>query len=362
LRFSITDTGIGIPLAKQAAIFEPFAQADGSTTRHFGGTGLGLSISSRLAEMMSGRISVDSRVGQGSVFHFDAHFALTRPDEPAFRDTSLAGVTALVVDTSATGRGIVEGILRQWDIIPVLAAGAGPALALIEEGGKRYELMIVDCDSAGTAGGLELLEEIASDPEFADTPVVMMSYSDQRSAMARLRPGGRTEPVKKPVLEKALLAAIHEAMRRGPVAAPPPVRNEISVQAPQGLRILLAEDNLVNQKIAIRLLSSQGHSVTIADDGRKALAALDAESFDIVLMDVQMPVMDGFEAVAEIRKREKATGGHVTVIAMTAHTLKGDRERCLAAGMDGYVSKPIDKRQLFEVLDSLAPQPLSSLQ
>ncbi len=356
LRFSIRDTGIGISPEKRAAIFEPFAQADGSTTRHFGGTGLGLSISSRLARMMNGSISVESTVGEGSVFHFEARFGLPPELEPSFRDASLAGLTALVVDPSATGREIVDEILRQWNILPDLAADAGTALARIEgakKRGERYGLMILDCDAPGAA------EELASNPELTDLPMVMTSYSDRRSAVARSRPAAWTGLVKKPVLEEALLEAVREAGRNG---HPKDLSHEIAALSlqietkPRGFRILVCEDNLINQKVAMRMLISQGHAVTIADDGRKALAALEAEPFDAVLMDVQMPVMDGLEAVAEIRKREQSRGGHIPVIAMTAHTLKGDRERCLAAGMDGYVSKPIDKRQLFETLDRLTTQ------
>jgi CheY-like chemotaxis protein len=189
--------------------------------------------------------------------------------------------------------------------------------------------------------------------------VVITSYWDRQLAVACFRPAAWTGLVNKPVLEEALLAAVREAGRGGYPKALSREITSLSLQVeakPRGFRILVCEDNLINQKVAMRMLNSQGHAVTIGDDGRKALAALEAEPFDVVLMDVQMPVMDGLEAVAEIRKREKSRGGHIPVIAMTAHTLKGDRERCRAAGMDGYVSKPIDKRQLFETLDRLTPQ------
>jgi PAS domain S-box-containing protein len=360
LHFTVADTGIGIAPEKQKAIFEPFVQADGSTTRKYGGTGLGLAISARLVELMGGHIWLESTPGRGSAFHFTARFGLhdqPRPPKPGRVD--LEGVTTLVVDDNATNRRILEEMLSNWHMQPVVVSSGPEALAELARAaaaGKPYPLVLLDAMMPGM-DGFTLAEEIKKRPALADTTLLMLSSAEGSSARARELPIAACvmKPVKQSDLFDAIVICLGSSLRRDTLAlaAAPPAPG-----AARPLRILLAEDNAVNQKLMVRLLEKRGHRVTLAADGKEALAALDREDFDLALMDVQMPEIDGFEATSAIRRGEQATGRHLPIIAMTAHAMKGDRERCLKAGMDGYVSKPIQAAELFEIIERTVPAPV----
>jgi len=359
LHITITDTGIGIPAEKQKLIFEPFTQADTSTTRKHGGTGLGLAISTRLIEMMGGRIWVESAAGRGSTFHFTARFGKAAAKSPAgIRATPaiLENLRVLIVDDNATNRQILQKNLEYWRMIPSSAAGASEALDLLHRAtsdGVPFGLLIVDCHMPETDGFM-LVEEIRKSPALAGLVAVMLTSGGQRGDGQRCKQLGIAAYLIKPILQSELLEALLLALGSGSAAAQPdqPAVRQSLRREGRPLRVLLAEDNAVNQRVAVRLLEKQGHTVVVASDGRKALEALAREQFDVVLMDVQMPVMDGVEATAAIREKEKATGIHIPIIAMTAHAMTGDRERFLADGMDGYVSKPIHGPVLLEAIES----------
>jgi PAS domain S-box-containing protein len=363
LHFTVADTGIGIPPDKIGLIFEAFAQADSSMTRRYGGSGLGLAISSRLVAMMGGRIWVESEVDKGSIFHFTAHFDV-RPG-PALRllpasPEIVHGMPVLVVDDNATNRCILEETLSNWHMLPTVVAGARAALGALRQAraqGEPFPLVLLDAHMPDV-DGFTLAEEIQKDDELAGATVMMLTSGGQPGDAARCRKLGiasyLTKPIKQTDLLRAILKALgkakEETSRSRGEAVP---ANEGLAPCTRPLRILLAEDNLFNQKLAVRLLERQGHTVVVADQGRQALEMLAREPFDLVLMDVQMPEMDGLEATAVIRARERETGGHVPILAMTAHAMKGDRERCLEAGMDGYISKPIYPQELLAAVDNL---------
>ncbi len=353
LHFSVTDTGIGIAPEKHATIFEAFSQADGSTTRRFGGTGLGLTISARLAQLMNGRIWVESTPNMGSTFHVtievdpaETPMARPRPDLPE--------VPVLVVDDNLVNRRIFVETLTRWRMRPTAVANGRAAideLVAASAAGRPYGLVLLDANMP-ELDGFSVAEEMARHVELADATIMMLTSSGEYGDTARCRELGIAAYLIKPIRQTDLIEAIARVMQDRPGAAHAPVVS-VTVVPPShnSLQILLAEDNLVNQRVAVRLLSKRGHHVEVANNGREALAALARQNFDLVLMDLQMPEMGGFEATAAIRERERQTGGHQRIIAMTAHALKGDREKCLEAGMDGYLSKPIDRIQLFEVVE-----------
>jgi signal transduction histidine kinase/DNA-binding response OmpR family regulator len=354
LHFAVRDTGIGIPADKLERVFEPFVQADSSTTRTHGGTGLGLTISARLVELMHGRLWAESRGGQGSTFHFRARLGRSRaPAAEPLGPEGLRDLPVLVVDDNATNRLLLEGLLRGWLMRPV-AVGSGPAaLGELDRAGKDgspFPLLLVDAVMP-EMDGFALVERVRQHPGLTGGVVMMLSSADRQGDAARCRQLGVARHLIKPVKPSDLLDAILAALagaapdRRRPAGAAP-----ATAPATTPLRILLAEDNAVNQKLAVRLLEKQGHQVVVAPDGREAVRAVEGQPFDLVLMDVQMPGMNGLEAAAAIREREKATGGHVPIIALTAHAMKGDREGCLAAGMDDYLSKPLQARELYEAI------------
>ena len=366
LHFMVSDTGIGIPEEQQRAIFEAFTQADNSMSRRYGGTGLGLTISSRLVQMMGGKIWVDSTPGQGSTFHFTASFEV--PTTPARRVArsplpDLRGMPVLVVDDNATNRHILERMLTRWQMKPTLVDGGPSALATVERehaAGRHFRIVLTDMQMP-EMDGFALIERCKQLPAFAGAIIVMLTSAGQRGDAARCRELGIAAYLTKPVSQTDLLDAIRVALGDHSQAARSArvlTRHSLR-EARRRLRILLAEDNAVNQKVATRILEKNGHSVVVAKDGREAVALLSAEAFkgfDVVLMDIQMPEMDGFEATAKIRESTELSGIHVPIIAMTAHAMKGDEQRCLEAGMDGYISKPVRADELFAAISGLVPE------
>jgi signal transduction histidine kinase/DNA-binding response OmpR family regulator len=359
LHFSVSDTGMGIPKEKQKAIFEMFEQLDSATTRRHGGTGLGLAICSRLVDLMGGRIWVESEVGHGSTFHFTARFLRAHQPlaAPAADTVALRGVRALVVDDNATNRRILTEELANWGMRPEAVPGALAALGLLRQAqaaGDPFRLVLTDAHMP-EIDGFGLVERMRQAGEFGSAVVMMLTSGDAPDDMARCRRLGIAAYLIKPIKQSELFDAIGTALG---INAPEDHRLETALApAPRParpLRILLAEDSLVNQKLAVALLEKQGHQVFVANNGREAVEAWKADRFDVVLMDVQMPEMDGFEAAAAIRRAEEPSGRRTPILAMTAHALKGDRERCLAAGMDGYIAKPIHARQLCETIEAAA--------
>jgi len=358
----VRDTGIGIPKDKQQQVFDVFSQADGSTTRKYGGTGLGLSICAQLAEMMGGRIWVNSTPSAGSVFHFTARFGLQtdRVTLPVDQQ-DLAGRPVLIIDDNATSRRILAATLGAWDMEPTAVDSlpvALDALAQAQETGCPFELVVLDSSMPG-ADGFDLAERIKAHPAGSAPMVMMFTTVGHRGDAARCREVGIGAYLMKPVRPSELRDAILTAFgRRSEPEREATLITKHSLREDRSrIRILLAEDNEVNQEVVVRTLQKRGCEVTVASDGREALDHLAKEEFDLVLMDVQMPEMDGLAATAAIREREQATGVHVPVVAMTAHAMKGDRERCIDAGMDDYLSKPVNPRELFRVIDALAKRP-----
>jgi CheY-like chemotaxis protein len=407
VRFVVTDTGIGIPPEKHKSVFSAFTQADSSTTRQHGGTGLGLTISARLVEMMGGRIWLESEVGKGTQCYFTIQFGVVKhkQESGAPPAESLRGVKVLVVDDNRTNRRILEGLLTRWEARTTCVCSGEEALAALTsavESSEPYEVLLTDLHMP-EMDGLSLVEEIRRRPAFASIPTVMLSSGGGRGYAERCRQMDIKFYLYKPVRRSELLTSIlfaagqredtvrgdetHRAggpipqtqiretqIRESQILEPQILerqllerqlvdvqvdgklageKQDVSESAPirpsptgRSLNILLAEDNLINQAVAKRIFQKWGHKLRIAGNGREALEWLDKENFDLVMMDIQMPEMDGIEATARIRQNETGTNTRLPIIAMTAHAMKGDKERFIAAGVDGYVTKPINTTDL----------------
>ncbi len=357
LHFSVADTGIGIARDKQDLLFKAFSQVDASTTRRYGGTGLGLAISSQLAKMMGGRIWLDSEPGRGTTVHFTVTIGVsTSRRETPTEPVSLHGLPVLVVDDNATNRRILEEMLANWHMKPTSAANGAAALATLQAAhlaGEPFALVLLD-SMMPEMDGFSLAAELRRNPDLAAATVMMLSSADRQGDMARCRELGVAAYLIKPVRQSVLLDAIMTALGTSLADRTTPTTLDAPATCRRPLAILIAEDNAVNQRLAVKLLEKRGHSVAVAGNGHMVLAALARRQFDVILMDVQMPDMDGFEATAAIREHEQTTGAHQPIVAMTAHAMKGDRERCLAAGMDDYISKPLRAADLYNTVERLA--------
>ena len=356
IRFTIRDTGIGIAPEKRESIFDPFTQADTSTTRKYGGTGLGLTISARLVSMMGGKIWFESELGRGTQFHFTARLKALPCQEQADVNIPaeiLRGMSVLIVDDNATNRRILREMLSRWEMRPHEAEGGTQALVQLisaHTAGNPYRLVLTDMHMP-SMDGFTLVEQVRQVPGLSTIAIMMLTSAGHLGDAERCKKLGITSYLLKPVRKWELLNSILKIVGEADSIRP---RTE-TVQdhgAPSStpLHILLAEDNRVNQRVAVRVLEKMGHSVVLANNGKEALSTLATQQFDLVLMDLQMPEMDGLTATKQIREQEIQTQAHLPIIAMTAHALKGDRERCLEGGMDGYVSKPINVKDLKDAI------------
>jgi signal transduction histidine kinase/CheY-like chemotaxis protein len=364
LLFSVRDTGVGIPLDKQQTIFEAFTQADNSMTRKYGGTGLGLAISARLVNLMGGRIWVESDIGRGSTFHFTVRFRMQKPSSRKYEPIGaemLRDLPVLIVDDNATNRRILQEMVLVWQMKPTVTEGGPEALTLLERANTRgtpFGLILLDAQMPGM-DGFSVAERIKQDARLAKSFIIMLTSAGLRGDAARCRELGIKAYLTKPIKRSDLLQAVKVVLGSQAVTEEnPSVVTIHSLRESRGrLRILLVEDNRVNQVVATQFLEKRGHKVTIAGNGRAALEALEKYTPDLILMDVQMPEMDGLQATAAIRQDELKTGKHIPIIAMTAHAMSGDRERCLEAGMDGYVSKPLRVENLFSAIEDVLSIP-----
>ena len=355
LRFTVRDTGIGIPEDKQAAVLEAFAQADSSTTRRFGGTGLGLAISKQLVELMHGELTLESRVGVGTTFGFTAHLEPAPPRDDALIDRldALEQMPVLVVDDNAINRRILNETLTAWKLVPTLVEDGPSALHALEsaeQSGSPFRLVITDC-MMPEMDGFELSQKIREQYAPEQAKIVLLSSAGRSDVLRRCREIGISRYVTKPVVQSELLHVVLQVM--GIRGSSQPTVEEI-LPACRPLRVLVAEDGIANQQVAIGLLQAGGHESVVVSDGRETITRWQSEPFDVILMDMHMPVMDGIEATRHIRAAEQETGQHIPIIALTAAAMKEDAQICRQAGMDDYLSKPIQLRRLQETLARFA--------
>ncbi len=357
LQFMVRDTGIGIPAEKRKLIFESFRQADSSMSRRYGGTGLGLAISGQLVGLMAGRIWVESTPGKGSRFYFTARFPLHAGKKTSVSD-GISGLRVLVVDDNETNRRILDEMLRNWRMHPVQADSGASALAALWQAhgeGKRFDLMLLDVMMPGMTGP-QLVENIRQTAELSDLRVIILSSAGRPVLRAEQQRLAISRCLAKPIKQSDLLDAVHDALgeKRMAHAAELPDHAVLTATPERKLRVLVAEDRIANRRLVQTILTKRGHEPVLVENGRLAVERVAAETFDAILMDIQMPEMDGLEAAAAIRESERGTDRHVPIIAMTAHAMKGDRERCIEAGMDAYVSKPIRRSEALAVLEETA--------
>jgi two-component system sensor histidine kinase/response regulator len=357
VHFTVRDTGIGVPLDTQERLFRPFEQADSSTTRQYGGTGLGLAISKRIIELMGGEIWMESTPGVGSTFHFTARFGVAGTlEQPAILcSPDLRGMPVLIIDDNATNRRILEETVRRWQMDPQVATSGLDGLAKLDaaaSSGQPFPLVLLDEQMPGM-DGLEVIERIRSMSPLHGVTIMMLTSADQHSSALRCRELGVDTYLIKPIKPTDLLVMIRRALgtsRHSTAAVVPIIRQN----AGRTLSILIAEDNLVNQRLVLAMLEKMGHRPTLAADGFDAVNKWSQTPFDLILMDVQMPGIDGFEATRRIRLQERATPNRIPIIAMTACAMTGDREHCIEAGMDDYVSKPVTLDSIAQALARIA--------
>ena len=363
LRFSVTDTGIGIPPEQQHRLFQAFSQTDHSTTRKYGGTGLGLAISKQLVEMMSGSIDVESMPGQGSTFRFTVKVGLcsTPLTTESGEFTSLLGTRALCIDDNATNRAIFQSQLAAWGLEVDCIGDSKQALEQLRKAHTEhhpYQLAILDYHMP-EMDGMELATHIKADTDLAPTRLILLASVGQRGHRQKAEESGFSAYLTKPVRQNQLYACLKTVMGMASESSSPPAlvtRYRLAEQQAQlRTHLLVAEDNIVNQKVIVRLLEKKGYRVDVVGNGQEALEAHARTPYALILMDCQMPEMDGYEATAAIREREASTGGHTPIVAMTANAMQGDRERCLESGMDDYISKPIQPQTLADLVSQWAP-------
>jgi PAS domain S-box-containing protein len=363
LKFSIRDTGVGIPKEKMKKIFHSFEQADTSTTREFGGTGLGLAICEQIVELMGGRIWLESQVGEGSTFSFEADFDIALPPVPPQEVFDLKDIPVLVAEAGHSKRRIMDKTLLTWGADVTSVSAGSQALKFLSQTAVRAERPpILICDvELHDMSGFDLVREIRDNPEFIDLKVIMLTSSSGSGEFRECQRMGITslliKPVKQSDLKKALITSLKSASDSTTIVlADTETARQSTDDQPHDLKplkILLAEDGRANQQMAVGLLNRWGHRVDVAENGEETIDRWRTGSFDVILMDVQMPVMDGLEATRQIRKIEQATNRRIPIVAMTAHAMKGDRERCVAAGMDAYVTKPVRKVELVRAIKSV---------
>jgi two-component system sensor histidine kinase/response regulator len=364
LKFTVQDTGVGIPKGKQELIFEAFSQADGTTTRKYGGTGLGLSISSRLVQMMGGKIwlespaavSEDKAGGPGSVFYFTARFQRRREVEapPQYDPERLRGIRVLAVDDNATNRRLIHDLLENWGLKTELAEDADSAMKALEQAkkdGESFSLILLDAQMPGEDGFM-LAERIKEKPEYARTALIMLTSAGQRGDATRCQELGVSAYLMKPInaweLFRAILTILGEARPSASLLTHHSIQESMNP-----MTILVAEDNLVNQRLIKRMLEKMGHSTDLVSTGGAAIEAWENKSFDLILMDLQMPEMGGFEATTVIREKEKSAGTRIPIIALSAHALQEIEEKCREADMDGFMSRPIKLAELVATIEMI---------
>ena len=358
LKLDVVDTGIGIPPEKQLRMFEAFEQADASTTREYGGTGLGLAISRELVQLMHGDIGIESEVGHGTTFSFTARLGVQQdPDTTPIDASVLADMPVLLVDDNETNCLVLKEITSAWKMRPTVVNSVDEAIQAMERAqhsGQPVKMVLTDMYMP-KKDGLELIEWIRKREEHANANVIILSSGPTPEHRARAKELNVAAYLTKPVRQSSLLDAITGIVKPESFSTQS-IETALETPDVQPLNILLAEDNPVNQMTATTMINKLGHTVTVANNGREAIEKVAVEKFDIVFMDVQMPEMDGITATGKIRESEESTGRHVPIVAMTAHAMKGDRDRCIAAGMDDYISKPIRRKGVQEVIERVFEQ------